>query len=234
MKLNTPRTIQQTINDERRKDIDNGVTLARRVDTLRDTLLNEEQKLENFRNSTIKIVQQEIDNKINEKTLLEIELVKLKEKRIELLKPLDEEWEQVNEEKQSVQKLGYLILKEKDELADFDNYLNERDKNLIQEEQRIVTLKEQVKQELQTAHDISLEAKNCLIEAKKEVKRLTTPLRKKEKGLKDYEEILRATVLSIEVREKQLKDDEKFIKEEKIRLADQRATMERQLARMKQ
>lgn len=232
MKLANPRTIQTNINEERRVDIDNGIKLARKVDTLRETIQKEEQKLELFKTSTVKIVQEEIDLKIKEKEKLEKDIISLDEKRKDLLKPLDEEWDKVNEEKKLVESIKSIALSEKKKSDELLFESNTRLSEVQKEEQRVSNLKEQAKLELEKANNMSSEAQNCLIEAKKEESRITSHVKKEMAKIAKKEAVLTATVLDIELREKKVKEDEKFNQEEKIRNADMRSTLERALARL--
>lgn len=83
---------------EATRKIKEGINLAKKVDAVRDTLGEEEAKLESFRANTIRQVQREIDVKIAERDSLIEGNERLKVERIQLQAPLDlkEEWNRVN------------------------------------------------------------------------------------------------------------------------------------------
>lgn len=86
---------------ETTRKIKEGISLAKKVDAVRDTLGEEEAKLESFRANTIQQIQREIDVKIAERDSLIAGNEKLKVERIQLQAPLDlkEEWNRVNEQR---------------------------------------------------------------------------------------------------------------------------------------
>lgn len=81
--------------NERRTDIDQGLALARKVDSLRETASREETNLNMFRTETFKIVQKEVDDLILRKEGLQYEIGVLERQSMNLNRPFDEEWELV-------------------------------------------------------------------------------------------------------------------------------------------
>lgn len=232
MKLASPRTVQTNLNEQRRMDVDSGLQLARKVDNVRETLANEEKKLESFKNFTIKAVQEEIDTKITERNSLEKALVPLRDERKELLKPLNAEWNEINQKKVTLEQEKETILSLKQEAIQLVSKAEEKLKLIVREEERIKAKSVVTQQELETANKASLEAQKCLKEAKLEEKCIKLLLDKRERLVKEQEDVLTSTLRSIEIREKQLVVDLQFIADEKIRLVDMRETLERALARV--
>lgn len=64
------RTVNASLAQERKQQIEAGVDLAKKIDALRLTLLEEQEKLERFRTETVRIVQKEIDELIIKRDLL--------------------------------------------------------------------------------------------------------------------------------------------------------------------
>lgn len=79
MKLLRKQEIVLKKNDERKKEIDEGVKLAKTVDVLRQTLGKEQANLAKFRTETLKSIQLDIDNKIKERDELGGQINTLKE-----------------------------------------------------------------------------------------------------------------------------------------------------------
>lgn len=95
--------------NERKQEIDAGISLAKRVDELRRLKAEEEQRLNTWRENTLKIVQQEVSDIIEKKNNLKGELETLREERKELIKPLNKEWEEINKVKEEVRELTHLF-----------------------------------------------------------------------------------------------------------------------------
>lgn len=91
------KAIAVDLADQRKQQIDAGVALAKKVDAIRGTLQEEEERIERFRRETLQRTQQEIDAKIAEREELRIEVAVLQEERIKLLAPIDlsQAWEEV-------------------------------------------------------------------------------------------------------------------------------------------
>lgn len=64
------RTVHAELATERKQEIDKGMELAKKIDALRATLLEEKERLERFRTETVKAVQAEIDALIRKRDLL--------------------------------------------------------------------------------------------------------------------------------------------------------------------
>lgn len=96
------RLVNAELATQRKQQVDLGVVLSKKVDAVRESLDTEEARLEEFRSSTIKRVQVEIDAKIRERETLESDNIRLREERIRLSGPLDlvEAWDEVNSGKQ--------------------------------------------------------------------------------------------------------------------------------------
>lgn len=231
MKLLDPQSIRSNLNEQTRLDINNGIKLAKKVDSLKEKLLEEENKIELFKTETIKIVQKEIDNKIQEKDLLSREIIELKRKREELLKPLDEEWKQVNLEKQNIlnELENIKRLKNQSDLSfkEIDNRLSK----LKEEEERIENLKISIQNKIEDTNKHFEEAKVTLENAKQKSREIIEPLNQKEKQLNEKEESIRVYKQTLELREIEIQEQEKEIINEHKRLADQRGILERALAR---
>lgn len=67
MRLLPKRRANAEVATQRKQQIEEGLILSQKVDALRQTLAEEQQKLELFRSETVKRVQAEIDAKIRER-----------------------------------------------------------------------------------------------------------------------------------------------------------------------
>lgn len=117
MKLLDKRTIDAGLANERKSEIDRGLALARRVDTLREKQVTEEENLKKYRTTAFMQVQYEIGQLIETKENLEKQCSDARELRTELLKPLDEEWMKIDLAKNQID-AGFKDLK--DRLSDVE------------------------------------------------------------------------------------------------------------------
>jgi len=100
MKLLSTTQIQQAKIQDRKLEIDEGIKLAKRIDTLRETLAQEELRLRTFREQTVAQTQAEIDGILADKKRVLQDIATLEQQRAELVKPL-KEYEQALQQKES-------------------------------------------------------------------------------------------------------------------------------------
>lgn len=94
-KLLDKKTINREIAAQTKQQIDAGIVLSKKVDAVRDTLLEEEGNLERFRSQTVSIAQKEIDALIQKRGTLLADIKELEKERTLLQMPLDAEWEKL-------------------------------------------------------------------------------------------------------------------------------------------
>lgn len=231
MKLANPRTIQTTLSEERRMDVDNGIKLARKVDTLRDTL----EKLEKRHALFLEGTQIELRNKTKELLSqihsLEEEIKMLEAKRKELLIPLYQEWERVKEREGTLDEREEKIKELRTDLTYLKGELDKREESLQIDELRNEETRRQVTLHAQKVSDALLEAQNTLLNARDEEKDIKDALSKRQSNMVKKEKEVELRENNITLREQNITLKEKEITNETIRLADMRATLERALKR---
>ncbi len=89
---------------ERKKEIDEGVKLAKQVDALRETVAKEQKNLKEFRDQSLKAITVEIESKIKERDLLIADIETKKLDRIRLGAPIDltNEWKAIDISKKEI------------------------------------------------------------------------------------------------------------------------------------
>lgn len=102
MKLLAKREIDKAKAQEKKQEIDTGLSLAKAVDTLREQLQTEQKSLLVWRETHIQEVKDEIAQIVAKKDILDKECDEARILREELLKPLDKEWQEINLEKQKL------------------------------------------------------------------------------------------------------------------------------------
>lgn len=110
--MSAPRLLDKRIVNveqaaQQRQKIVEGITLAKKVDAVRDSLSDEQTRLEKFRIENTKRVQEEIDAKIMERDAISRENEKLRSERQQIILhafvDLEQEWEKVNHERETNQ-----------------------------------------------------------------------------------------------------------------------------------
>src|SRR5258708_2263052 len=95
MKLLDKKTVDTLKAVERKKEVDEGAKLAKRVDNLRELSAKEEANLTKFRDESLKKIREEIEQEVQKCDVLKKENVILVEQNRILRIPLDVEWEEV-------------------------------------------------------------------------------------------------------------------------------------------
>lgn len=117
MKLLTRQEITKQKTAERKIEIDEGIKLARKVDTLRQTALQEEANLAKFRLAALQRTKEEIEALVQQKDNVVSEIESLKVQRDLLRLPLDGEWDQLMAFKEETGKLNDLLSQKEAELS---------------------------------------------------------------------------------------------------------------------
>lgn len=232
MKLNNTIQVRNSLNDQKRIDIDLGIKLANRVDDVRKNLNEEEIKYQKFHDETIKQIQLDIDNKIKEKDILESEISSLAKEKEKLLEPLDREWKKLKKEKSDLKIQSEEIGKSNQILVKSIQSNESKYEWNKMESRRIQNLDEATKTLFNKAEKANIEANLILEQAKETSNGMIEPLRQKEKELQEREEAVRVYKETLELKEIEIQAKEKEIINEKIRLEDQRGVLERALKRI--
>lgn len=228
MKLLKKSTINVEIASERRKQIDEGMFVAKKVDLLRETLVNLEQQHAKFVDGMERqLVDRTKETAIKLKSLQD-EITSLQEKRNLLLIPLDEEWKKVNIRELEIEKLkndlieqSSLFLKQQ---LDLDiqkkkektvlTRINTREKELI----RVYSRAEENTQKSEEVLNIRLREKTeddkFFEEKNKELIDREASIAVKERELKIHKDIVDEKIKENDIREMKLLDREQTLERE--------------------
>lgn len=99
MILPTKIQLNKAKAQETKRQIDEGLALARRVDAMRELKLIQEANIRRWKEVTIKAAQEEINQAIEQRDVYKRQAKQALDERDELRKPLDAEWEQVTSER---------------------------------------------------------------------------------------------------------------------------------------
>jgi hypothetical protein len=233
MRLLTKSEINTKKVADKRREIDEGVKLARRVDNLREVAAQEEVALEKFRKETLKKIHKQTAEAQLELDELRTEVICLKKERRDALKPLDKEWAALREAQEKLKT-------DQDEHNIKSITLQESEKQCRKAiKQAADTLASATAKEtranelLQRGGEYSDEAETAMDHAKM-VEAEALQLREdveKELRQRDFEAAGRER--SLDSREKKMREQEAKLNKEWLLLEDRKAMHERNIKRDK-
>lgn len=233
MRLLDKKTVNTVMAGERKSQIDEGVILAQKIDALRQTLSSLQQQHQEFINGMseglrqqTEVLQFEIDSK-------RMELCDLEEKRVKLLEPLTNAWNDYKERERELSIVEEEYRHKRAYQTTYQQELEERAAKLAPEEERITDLSKRVQKQADKAVKASLDAQNILAEAEAEALEIREKISTKKKALEKREIAIAVKERDIEIELEHIEKDKKEINKTKKQLADQRATLERAMARLK-
>lgn len=233
MRLLDKKTANTEVADQRKKLIDEGLTLARKVDVLRETVVKEEGNLHRFRIEAVPSVQKEIDEKIKQKDSLRDEIKVLEKKREELQKPLDDEWVRVNQAKELINGLKQGLYEREDELIEAREEFVKVKKEVEEDKSRAKDLTRRASEKLAEADETLKDAREDSVRLRTEANALLSSagLRERAASLKEQDIITRVSEVAMawnKVREKEID-----LANRERALKDKYQTLERTIKRMK-
>lgn len=113
---------------ERKREIDDGAKLARRIDGLRQLSADEEAALEKHRVAMVTAIQHDIDEKTNERTSITTEVEKLRDEKKSLGVFLNEAWAQLHGERAQFERDKLDIVKDRDDVKQQRGLVDELEK----------------------------------------------------------------------------------------------------------
>lgn len=233
IKLLKKNEIQKLKSSERAREIAEGLKLSRKVDSLRDLTVSEEEKYERFREESLSAIQKEIDTLNNKKRVVLTELKEVCEQRDAILPPLIE-----REHKVTQQEID--IKKREEEIEEEISELQKKKALVLSKEKEINKSLKIQKENEERINQILLNASNREIEAEGIRKTALTIEEKAYQKKKELEEAMSILEGKVREKEKNVLQKEKEIearekevtRQEKI-VRDRRGIVERALQRLK-
>ena len=232
MKLLSKQQVNIQVATQKKAQIDEGIMIAKKVDVLRQTLSELQKQHSLFLQGMESELKQKTEKLVQDITEKEEKIKELEIKRIELIRPLDEEWNQVKDQAKELQRKSVELEQEK-QIIDTDSKRIEEKLRKTSEilshtkirERELIKVCEKEEENKKETERI----KNEIIEQKtKQDKHFET----KDKEFNEREKSITSYEFTLKAREEQIEIKEKEIEEEKIRLLDQRSTLERAIKRL--
>lgn len=204
MRLLEKSKINESQAIERKMVIDGGITLAKKVDTLRADLLSLEKQRADFIAGSQGAIESTLRNLKSERGIVKADIAEAQKQLRTLREPLDEEWKRLEQEKSSIIALKLdsetyfqTLLKERNEVKKEKEWVDTLKESAERNEKRTLTLLRQVEVEKN-------ETKRVLIEVKQ---------------IQDSKEIaLYTKEATLDEREKRLVEKEKQLAKERLEL----------------
>ncbi len=233
MKLLPKSDILKLKQAEQKQAIDEGIKLAKRVDSLREVASIEEQKLEEFRTKTLREIQSEIEALTTTKGALEKEVSDLEERKRLALEPLDAEWKRLTDCEADLKRQTDEINAKLAELTTLEEQAKQSISEAENRVSHIQTMDQKATQLLIDADKKHTEAQTALNEAIAEKYRIEEEVRQKEQNLTNRELGCINRENSIILKEQELEKERNSLLIERIRLEDRAKTLERAFIRLK-
>lgn len=233
MKLLSKNELAQQKNLERKTEIDEGAKLARRIDSLRETYSKESVTLEKFHRETKSGLESELVALGDKKNVLINEVSDLIDKKVGLYQQTITELDQVKAEKARIEELLIQVDGKKIHLEHREkDYLN-RMKKLETQKEQIDYRNNEIEDRKRTLQSSQNDIDKALVDAEKSLKRIKEKEEQTEKALLSREITISAKERELAIMKKNIEEKEREMVKIKIQLADQRATLERAMQRIK-
>lgn len=233
MKLQPKQQVNIQVAAERKQQIDEGITIARKIDGMRETLANLEKQHADFvggmEDDLVKRTGH-LSSKVRE---LQRDVAELEERKRLALIPLSEEAHQLELRAEEVKRSEEIIQRREENLVNKELVQDKRDKKSKEVLARVNARDRESAKAGEEAQRIYLDAKQIHNDAlaekenqENEFSKRNYKLNEREKGIVSYE-------FTLKMREEVIETNEKENAEEKIRLSDERKTLERAINRIK-
>ncbi len=234
MKLLTKSDIDKAKANQQKKDVDEGLKLARRIDNLREVAVQEEANLEKFRKTKVASLSAEITQLEAIKDSFTGEISQLKRERRALMKPLEAEWAEIHKEKASIRK-------RKDDLTALEGTIQLKDKAAREAVKqasdklaKAITKEEAADRLIEKANSAALEATERLRHAQKIESDSMVIKAKFDKEIATRDMKMAEKERNLELKADNIKKDEMALKQEWKLLEDRKAMLETHIKIKKQ
>lgn len=233
MKLLDKKKISSDFNTQRKMQIDEGVQIAKKVDVLRETLVSLEAQHKSFIAGSRQELINATDTLQNKKATLEGEIRKLEEKRVLLMKPLDDEWAKVVEDKEELAKSWNEFKTLEDDLYERESTIKKTEEAIEKTRQKLSFLETDAEQETRDTKEDRAKAKVIRKEAEDFRDTTTRSLETDSKRISDREKEINAWAKTMELHQKTLDEKEKILNDIDRAINDKYETLMRTINRLK-
>ncbi len=212
---------------ERKKEVEEGLKLAKTVDHLRKVKGEEEANLRKFRDQSLLTIKNEIDTAIVERDKLRVEVATIIQERFNAQAPIDlkEEWKRVTELRAEVEaerksfedRDMFLISRESQVQADKENLLK-KEESVKEKEELAKKYISETGKNYETSEKLRLKTEKLHEESEKAIHQRYVELADKERDF-GYKE------RDLNLHRESLEKDRKALENEKIHVASQQTAL---------
>lgn len=213
MKLLKKSEIASAKASDQKREMDEGLKLAKNVDSLRHIRAEEEASLKKFRYETVTTINKEITHLSKKKDTLVSEVASLEEKKKEAIEPLDKLWEAVRVKQDEVETKSEEF---RTMNADYLEKKDTIDKNLLASE---ATIKRTIDKEARTTKLLE-KASETHAKAETEKEEANEYRRKIVRQLKELESSIHEREVAIASRERDATNKQLFLNQREKNLND--------------
>lgn len=231
-KLLDKKLVNAEVATQRKQLIDAGLTIAKKVDVVRETLQTEERSLEEFRTYTTAQVRIEIDALIQQKDNLKDEIIVLERQKEIAHIPLDSEWEKLKEATVKLLKDKQVWNEKSDMLSEREVQIERKEQEVENDKKRSIDLKHRASEALTEADTIRTNAREAAAEIRNKAQAVLSAAEAKERevSLKEKELEVRESDVEKTKERQQQKDIKQADCDREIQ--DRYATLERTIKRL--
>lgn len=157
--------VDQKKASDRKREMDEGLKLARRVDSLREVMAQEEAALKTYRASTLSVIQDEINEKNKTLIPLRAEVADLETRRALALAPLDAERERLQKQALELSSRETQVIDQEKTLHELQSNLEKMQKDILKRDSESTYLREQTQALYNTGAILNSDADRKLREA---------------------------------------------------------------------
>lgn len=233
MKLLSKQQVSTQLQSQRRQQIDEGVQLAQKIDALRVKLADLQKQHELFVMGMEENLNQKTKHLFDEIQRREAEIKLLEVKRLELLKPLDAEWEIVRTTKVSLDNKTYELEGVLKELEGKEQRVTKRDLESKEKLNHIKIRERELERTFDKAEQLKIDAERGYIKMVQDKEIQDDLYLKKQQELLLQEKAIKSYQFTLKNKEEILEMKDKELEEERIRLKDREETLNRAFNRIK-
>lgn len=231
MILPTKIDINKSKASERKIEIDNGVALARQIDSLRSTFVQERIAHEAWKKSQIEELNRQTEGLQDGIDAKKREIAQLDEQRQKLIEPLDAEWQKVNEKSAHLEEEKNELFLDKERFKDKEKLLEEEKLKVSNSLIKTIRNEQRTEKNLKEAEEAKKAIQKSLEESKITKFQQENYYLERNKDLEKEIETYQVALKTIEIREQEVKDKESELSERELLLKDRQAMFERNVLR---
>lgn len=218
---------------QKKAELDEGLKLARRIDSLREIAAQEEVSLASFRSKTLKSIQEEIDKLESERILVKKDVDDLRREKEEGLKQLDERDKVLQEKQKSLETLQENLNSGVYALKTLAAKIKEQTKQSNDYYNRAISVYRIVTEVRKETDARFVEVMSFVEQAKDRFNKVSLLADAVERDLRTRDIAVASKERDLTIREERLAKTTEELRKKAILLEDREQTLERELTRLK-